>query len=83
MICPNGDRCDVRPLVHVRNDRGQSAEPLPEDLYLVEEVERLETAEHVALQAEPERHHRHDHGNANDDAHRRQDRAQLRLAEIP
>jgi hypothetical protein len=51
-----------------------------EDLYLVEEIERFETGEHVALQAQAKRHHGHDHRYTDDDAHGRQHRAQLRLA---
>ncbi len=58
------------------------AESTTKNLYLVEEVERFETREHVALQAEPKRHHRHDHGDADDDAHHRQDCTQLRLAQV-
>src|SRR6185295_5189923 len=61
---------------------GEIAESAAEDLYLVEEIERFEPRKHVALQAETERHHRHDHGDANDDAHRRQNRAQLCLPQI-
>src|SRR5690349_11640492 len=44
----------------------ECSESLAKDLYLVEEVERFEARQHVALETEAERHHRHDHCHADD-----------------
>ncbi len=61
---------------------GKVAEPASEDLNLVEEVECFEARQNVALESESKRDHRHDHRDADDDAHRRQDRAQLCLSQV-
>jgi hypothetical protein len=55
---------------------------LAEHLDLVEQIERFEPFEHVALQTETERNHRHNHRHADDHAHRRQRCAQLRLSQV-
>ena len=63
-------------------ESGKVAESATEDQNLVEEVERFETLQHVALQAKTKRDHGHDHCGADDDAHSRENRAQFCLPQI-
>jgi len=48
-----------------------------------EKIEGAETRQHVALQAQPERNHRHNHGHPDNDPHRSQRRAQTGFAQVP
>ena len=66
-----------------RSSPARVLRPRPNTCISLKKSSALKRAEHVALQAEPKRHHRHDHRHADDDAHRRQDRAQFRLAQVP
>src|SRR5205085_4881912 len=83
----------VRPALSFPPGAGPAGSPVHSRLYqvrdalavnrnLVEEVQLFEAGDRVALQAQSERDHRDDDGDADDDAHRRQARAQLRLAQI-
>src|ERR1043166_4109577 len=60
----------------------QTAQAATENLNLIKEIERFETRQHVSLQAQPKRNHRHDHRDADNHAHRRQCSAQSRLPQI-
>ena len=65
-----------------RSSPARLPRPRPKTTNLVEEIERFETREHVALQAEAERHHRDDHCHPDDNAHRRENSAQLCLSQV-
>src|ERR1700754_388158 len=63
-------------------ESGESSEPAAVYKNLVEQIERFETREHVALQAETKRNHRYDHRHADNHTHGRQRRPQFRLPQI-
>jgi len=62
--------------------RGHAAQTLTKHSNLAKEIQRLEPGKHVALQAQPKRNHRHDHGDSDYNSHGRQDGTQFGLAQI-
>ncbi len=62
--------------------RDHAAETLTEYSNLTKQIQRLESGQHVSLQAQPKRNHRDDDGDSDDNSHCRQDRTQFGLTEV-